>query len=389
MEKKDLEIDNMAKKGKYQRVVVKKMPLWKSTLLVILSVILLLTVSAVGFGVLYYKDLLGYVSRAERQEQELSDAELEEILGFVPETLPETEPAETTEAPEETEPRESQWGKTGKIVNIMLVGQAMREQEDSKLSDTMILCTINKETKTLTLTSFLRDTYIKLPNYKNHVCGMQRINVAYNLGWRWAGDLGGMEMLNQLVYESFGVEVDHNVEINFNSFVEIIDLLGGVTVNLSQDEANYLNAANFSQKVTEGENTLPGDIALEYARMRKSSGSDSDIHRAQRQRNLITTIIKRCMSMNLGEIDKLIKQILPMVLTNMSDEDITTLMVELLPLLPELTIQSNQCPAEGTYYGEMVQIAGMDAAVLIPDVEVNRELLMALCEETEEIPGNS
>ena len=379
----------MAKKGKYQRVVVKKKPLWKSTLLVILSVILLLTVSAVGFGVLYYKDLLGYVSRAERQEQELSDAELEEILGFVPETLPEADPAQTTEALEESKPKDSRWGKAGKIVNIMLVGQAMREDEDSKLSDTMILCTINKETKTLTLTSFLRDTYVKLPNYKNHLCGMQRINVAYNLGWRWAGDLGGMEMLNQLIFESFGVEVDHNVEINFNSFVEIIDLLGGVTVNLSLDEANYLNGGDFSQKVTEGENTLPGDIALEYARMRKSSGSDSDIHRASRQRNLITTIIKRCMSMNLGEIDKLIKQILPMVLTNMSDEDITTLMVELLPLLPELTIQSNQCPAEGTYYGDMVQIAGMDAAVLIPDVEANREMLMAICEENEEIPGNS
>lgn len=371
----------MAKKGKYQKV--KKGSVLKKIILIPLLVVLLLVGSVAVFGAAYYKNLLGYVSRAERQEQELSDEQLEEILGFVPETLGETEaPVETTEAEEAARPEDSQWGKTGKIVNIMLVGQAMRENEDSKLSDTMILCTVNKETKTLTLTSFLRDTYLKLPNYKNHVCGMQRINVAYNLGWRWAGDLGGMEMLDQLIYESFGVEVDHNVEINFNSFVDIIDHLGGVSVDLTADEADYLNGGDFSMKVYEGMNKLPGDLCLEYARMRKSNGSDSDIHRAARQRKLITTIIRQCMEMNLSEIDKLVKEILPMVLTDMSDEDITTLMVELLPLLPELTIQSNQCPAEGTYYGEMVQIGGMDAAVLKCDLDLNREMLMAICEES-------
>lgn len=375
----------MAKKGKYLRNNAKKPLGWKKVILVILAVLLLLIGGIAAFGAIYYHDLLGYVSRAERQEQELSDEDLEEILGFVPETLSPEEATEPVPETEETKAAESEWGKAGKIVNIMLVGQAMRENEDSKLSDTMILCTVNKETKTLTLTSFLRDMYVQLPNYKNHVCGMQRINVAYNLGWRWAGDLGGMEMLDQLLYENFGVEVDHNVEIDFNSFVQIIDHLGGVTVELNQDEADYINGAGFDQKVQAGTNTLRGDIALEYARMRKSTGSDSDFQRTARQRNLITQIIKRCMSMNLAEIDGLIKEILPMVLTDMSDEDITTLMVELLPLLPELTIVSNQCPAEGTYYGDTVQISGMDAAVLKTDVEANRELLTAICEET--VPG--
>jgi len=348
--------------------------------LILLVKILLLGVSLCAFGIIYYNDLLGYVSRAERFEQELSNEELEDILGFVPETLPEV-PEQTSQTEESTAAEDSRYGKTGKIVNIMLVGQARRENEDSKLSDTMILVTVNKETKTITLTSFLRDMYVKLPNFKNHVCGMQRINVAYNLGWRWAGDLGGMEMLDQLILENFGVEVDHNVEIDFESFKSLIDLMGGVTLELTQTEADYINNVGFQLKA--GSNTLNGEAALEYARMRKSDGSDSDFNRTARQRKLITVLLKRCMTMSFSEINELLKTALPMVLTDMTDDEITTLMVELIPLLPELKIESLQIPAEGTYYGDTVQIGGMDAAVLKCDVEANREVLVKICEESD------
>ena len=367
----------MAKKGKYLQPKVKKPLGWKKIPLIIISVVLLIVCTAAAVGAIYYNDLLGYVQRAQRNEQELSDEQLEAILGYIPETIPEEETVPPTEASQVTEAAQA---KEDPIVNIMIVGQQSREYEEAKLSDTMILCTVNKETKTLTLTSFLRDTYIKLPNYKNHICGMQRINVAYNLGWHWAGDLGGMEMLDMLILENFGVEVDHNVEINFDSFKMIIDHLGGVTVELNQDEVNYINGIYKTQMVHTGSNTLSGEVALEYVRIRKSNGSDSDIHRTARQRNLIIQILKQVTSMSISDIDKLIKEILPMVLTDMEDSEITRLMVELLPLLPELKIVSNQCPAEGTYHGEMVQIGGMDAAVLKCDVAANRKLLMEICE---------
>lgn len=371
----------MAKKGKYLQQKPVKGFRWKKPVVIILAALLLLVGGICVFGVSYYHNLLDYVSRAERQEQELSDEELEKILGFIPETL------ETTSDMDSNSTKPTDQTKTSadsNIVNLMIVGQARRENEDSKLSDTMILCTVNMQTKTLTLTSFLRDTYVKLPNYKNHICGMQRINVAYNLGWRWAGDLGGMEMLDQLILENFGVEVDHNVEIDFESFVKIIDHLGGVTLELTKEEANYLNGDHhgLGRDFTAGENTLNGKEALMYARMRKSSGSDSDIHRTARQRKIITLLVKKIMKMRLSEMDALLKEILPMVLTDMTNDEITSLMLELVPLLPELTIASNQCPAEGTYYGKMVQIGGMDAAVLVPDLDVNREMLMEICEES-------
>ena len=368
----------MANKGKYLQSNRNNVFLWKRIPLILIASVLLIVCIAFAAGAMYYHNILGYIQRAERQEQDLSDGELEAILGFVPETIPTME----TIRGDETVPSVdgSAHAEEDPIVNIMLVGQQMREYEDAKLSDTMILCTVNKQTKTLTLTSFLRDMYVQLPNYRNHICGMQRINVAYNLGWRWAGDLGGMEMLDLLILNNFGVEVDYNVEIDFGSFVQIIDHLGGVTVELSQDEANYINRIYQMNKVQPGSNTLPGDVALEYVRIRKANGSDSDIHRTARQRNFVIQILKQLRSMKITELDKLIKEILPMVLTDMEDSDMTKLMVELLPLLPELNIESNQCPAEGTYYGDWVQIGGMDAAVLKCDVEVNRELLMAICE---------
>ena len=368
----------MANKGKYQKNASVKTGRGKRTVLIILAAVLLILLGLGVFGVYYYNNLLGYVSRAERQEQELSDAELESILGYVPETLEDAAAAEGTNPVSPGQKQETD--EADPIVNVMLVGQARREEEDSKLSDTMILVSINKETKTLTLTSFLRDTYVKLPNYRNHVCGMQRINVAYNLGWRWAGDLGGMEMLDQLILENFGVKVDHNVEIDFNSFRKIIDHIGGVTLEITRDEANYLNGCGLATRFSEGTVTLDGDAALAYARMRKSNGSDSDIHRTARQRKIITLLVQRLMKMNISQIDSLLKDILPMVLTDMSNEEITGLMMELIPLLPELTIVSNQCPSEGTYHGQMVTIGGMDAAVLVPDLEPNRKMMMEIGE---------
>ncbi len=348
-------------------------------ILILLAIIVVLVVAIAGMLVSYYNSMLSLITRPTEVENSLSDEELQEILGFVPETIGGY--VETTAATEETEPKEKGWGKTGKIVNIMLVGQQSREGEDSKLSDTMILCTINKETKTLTLSSFLRDLYIQLPNYKGHICGQQRINVAYNLGWRWAGELGGMEMLDLLIYNNFGVTVDHNIEIDFESFIKIIELIGGVEVEMNADEAKYLNDIYKEEIYKEGTNLITGQASLHYARMRKSSPTDNDFKRTQRQRHLITQLVKKCMTIDAAQLNNMLKTVLPMIITDMSNEDITTYVMELLPLLPELKFESVQIPAEETYWGEIVNIGGYDSGVIKCNVKKNKELLMSIAEE--------
>lgn len=358
----------MAKKGRYLKK--KPKPGWgKKIFLTVVVLLAALIGGGIFAGVTYYNSMLDLVTRPEATEQILSDEQLEQILGFVPEkieTQGEEEIRETTEPEKKVEDN---------IVNIMLIGQQARKNETAKLSDTMILCSINKETKTITLTSFLRDLYVKLPNFQDHICGKNRINVAYNLGWYWAGEKGGMEMLDQLIYENFGVEVDYNVEVGFEAFTNVIDTMGGVEIELTAAEAGHLQLGGA------GTYHLDGEKALGYARIRSI---DNDFNRTARQRNLVTSLINKCKSMSLTELNELLKTLLPMVITDMTNEEITSCALELLPMVVDLKIESNQCPAEGTYWFEMLDIIGVESSVILCDEEENGKRLRAIAEPAAE-----
>ena len=114
------------------------------------------------------------------------------------------------------------------VVNILLIGQDSRTTKGQGRSDSMMLCTFNKVQKTITVTSFMRDMYVQIPGYKNN-----RINVAYMYG--------GMELLNETLEKNFGLHIDGNVEINFKHFAKLIDMVGGIELELSGPEANYIN----------------------------------------------------------------------------------------------------------------------------------------------------
>ncbi len=387
----------MSKGGRYLKTTapVKKKKSASTIVLIVLIVVLVVAILAVGAGILFFNSKLNLITRPDVEIKNPSQEEIDSIMTYVPEDAvvdpsatetteePTTEPTvETTEDPTYYEP-----GKLGKVVNILLVGQAARDVEVGKMSDSMILFTVNKETKQLTLTSFPRDTYVKLPNYVDsggtkHSCGKQRINVNYALGYSWGGTLDAMGMLNQCIYENFGAEVDFNVEINFESFEKIVDLLGGIEIELTEAEADYMT--NYMSEIgipigtfEPGLTKLTGSQALHYARIRKI---DSDMERGNRQKKVITTLINSVKGLSLKELNSLIDEILPMIITNMSNDDITNCILELLPLLPKLTIVSNQCPAEGTYTGQIVDIYGVQSGVIVPNLEKNRELLTAITE---------
>ena len=348
----------VSKGGRFENRKPKKKG--KKILLTILLVLLLLIGAVAGVGIYFYKDMLGKITVVEVEEKTdytMSD-ELLAMMGTEPPTeetqAPTTEPVEETTAPtEETLPKQQD------ILNVLVIGQAYREGESSRLADTMILVTVNKTTKAVTLTSFLRDTYVDLPDYKGHTCGWNRINTNYALGYVWGGTGGAMEMTNLCIKNNFGIEVDYNVEINFDVFPKIIDILGGVRIDVTQEEADYINdmihndGKHWLQELEPGENRLFGETALEYARMRKAKGdSDSDIKRTARQRKMMTAIFEKLASKGPSVIQQMADEILPMVVTNMPTDEITKNLLELIPVIPDMTISSGTCPAEGTYWGE-------------------------------------
>ena len=194
--------------------------------------------------------------------------------------------------------------------------------------------------------------------------------------------------LDQLILEQFGVEVDYNIEIGLDAFETIIDTLGGVDMELSEEEAAYLNKIPESYRnyddCTAGMNHLNGMAAQFYVRMRHATAADNDFNRTARQRKLFSAVIDKCRNMSVLEMHNLMTELLPSVLTDMSNEEILTCAAELLPYAADLSVVSQQIPAEGTYSSKIIEIYDVPSGVLVPNVEKNRQILTAICEESEE-----
>lgn len=247
-------------------------------------------------------------------------------------------------------------GDSDDVVNILLIGQDRREGESRARSDAMILVTINKDTKSIVLTSFLRDLYVQIPGYQSN-----RINASYV----W----GGMDLLNQTLKQNFGIHIDGNVEVDFSQFADIVDLLGGVEIQLRSDEANLINS-EVGSSLAEGLQTLNGVQALTYSRIRKLD-ADGDFSRTQRQRVLIDALIAKVKDSSFLKLLSIVDDVLPMVTTDMTNAEIIGHATALFPMLSKATITSQRIPADGAY--SYASIDGM--SVLLADMDAARQLL--------------
>ena len=324
-----------------------------------------LVVLAAVAGMIYWNRMLNLLGDADETVPTLSYEEEMALLGVTEET----QPTETT-VPEETEPPLPE----KYITNIMLVGQNWREDEQNKLSDTMILCSINRKTKTMTMVSFLRDLYVPLPAYAGHGRGANRINVCYALGSSWKrSSEGGMEMLALCIEENFGIHVDHTIEVSFESFPKIVDGFGGIEVDVTEAEANYMTKEiGYIGDIQPGLQTLDGMETLAYARIRKIDG---DRQRAARQRTVVTALVEKCRNLSLTELHKAAEYVLPCIITDMTNEEITGYILELMPILKDLELRSLTCPVDNetlphSMWGKTIDLYGYESYVL----ECNRSL---------------
>lgn len=331
----------------------------KRWLLVGLGCVLALAAAAVLLVVILTNDLLGQVQRPT-ETPTLSSSEIEDILhgdattGTGPTISQEdidfgTEPTETVAAEE--------------LVNILLIGLDSNGKNGRKNSDVMILCTVNKNAKTLTMTSFLRDIYVEIPGY-----GGNKLNACY--------PLGGMELLDACLEENFGIRVDANIVLDFNSFMKLIDMAGGVNIRLTGEEAAYMNTtgnwdASKYEKwyLKEGENTLTGTQALAYARIRYLG---TDLERTNRQRKVVTALLEKAGDMNPAELYNLAKEGAAALTTDMTDSQILEYIAEFVPMLTDLKVSSQRIPVDDSYSFRDVGSVG-DCVVI--DFDVNRKLL--------------
>ena len=326
--------------------------------LIVLAVLLALILIAAALGYWFIQNKFSKMNVVTLPEDTYVYTEATDEYTRPPETEPEQTEGEATEAAtvETTIPPMS----ADDIINILVVGQASRAGEEANMADTTMLISLNTYTKEVTVFSILRDSFVKLPDYKGHTCGRAKFTVCYNLGYQWGGGTAGaMEMTNICLRDNFGIEVDYNVEVSFDGFIKMIDYLNGVELELTQAEADYLNKDTLYVKRTiePGVQVLQGMEALSYARMRKAEGdSDSDIKRTERQRKLVSSLLEKFRYMSLSELNGWIDELLPMVTTTMKPADVTKLAAKVLPMVVDLKMTGETIPISGTGWGDMVDI---------------------------------
>ncbi len=251
------------------------------------------------------------------------------------------------------------------ITNVLLIGQDRRPGEDRARSDTMILCSMNENTGMITMTSLMRDMYIPIPDH-----GSSRINAAY--AW------GGMPLLDQTIEDNFGVHIDGNVEVDFDGFMSLIDKMGGIEIELTAEEAEYLNTNNTGLvdgvtterwDLVPGVNTLNAQEALAYARTRFIGNSDWE--RTDRQRTVIATMASKLKSLDPVSQASFIYSALGCITTDFSTPKVISLGFTVVANGMTLSEESYRLPLDGTYTSESID--GM--SVLVPDTAANAAYL--------------
>ena len=257
---------------------------------------------------------------------------------------------------------------TSNIKSILLIGQDKQGDQTRQRSDSMILATLDKDQGTISLTSFMRDLYVTIPGYSS-----TRINAAYAYG--------GMELLDETLEENFGVQIDGNVEVDFEVFKVLVDKVGGIDLELTQAEADYICGRDQSVlypqplrtdwDLQEGVNHLDGEQALIHARNR--SIGNSDYRRTERQQDVLKAAFAKIKDLNVLEIGGLIKDVLPLVTTDLSLWDMTGYAMDVMSIGTD-EIQSYRIPEDGSYTPQTID--GMQ--VLVPNLEQNREYLQQI-----------
>lgn len=254
------------------------------------------------------------------------------------------------------------------IYNFMLVGVDSRNMYSYEgRSDSMIVISINKQSKKMVMTSVLRDSYVSIPGHGNN-----KLNAAYALG--------GTSLLCDTIEANYGIKVDNVAVVNFKTVADFVDAVGGVDLYISAEERAQINKNLGEQNrlfgystykdtlggSTVGDVHLNGNQALAYARIRYI---DTDFGRTKRQRTVLSACMEKVQNLSVSELNDLITQFLPKVHTDLSAGQILS-MAPVFIQSKSYTIESISIPENGTW-SDYWTPSGQEA--LAVDFEANKQ----------------
>ena len=308
----------------------------KTPLLIVVLVLLIIVFAGLCvfyFGLKHYLGKTNYVDDSEVTiNYGLLTADEDDVEGF---TEMETLDAEAASvfAKEVNVGQNIDIASDGDVYNILLIGSDTRNGWYGN-SDSMILASINSQTKTIYMTSFMRDLYANIPNV-----GIRKLNSAYAVG-------GGPLL----------------VSVDFSSMANIIDLVGGVDLEVSTQEAGYINMYLDEQCRLQGLNAsdyyvagggithLNGNQAVGFARIRYTSRGNehSDYGRTSRQREILVQLMQKARSLDATTLLAVVNNMLPLITHNIDASTLTTLIAN-APSYINYDIQTDRIPYDGLY----------------------------------------
>ena len=218
------------------------------------------------------------------------------------------------------------------VINIALFGVDSDDGSTGR-SDSIIIATIDTIHKKLKLTSVMRDSYVNISGIGN-----DKINHAYAFG--------GPQLAIKTLNENFDLNIQDFVAVNFDSLPKIIDMLGGVTVYVTEEEVSHISGINSA-----GTYNLTGAQALAYSRIRYATGGD--YVRTERQRTILTKMYEKILSINPTQYTSLLSEGLSMLQTSLDYSKILELGTEVLKM-GVTTLEQERFPLDGYCQGEII-----------------------------------
>ena len=219
------------------------------------------------------------------------------------------------------------------IRNIALLGIDSKGDDLVGRSDSIMILTLDSVHNKIKLTSIMRDSYVNIDGY-----GMDKINHAYAFG--------GAELALKTLNQNFDLNISEVMIVNFDSLVNIIDKIGGVNINITDEELSHISGISSS-----GEKLLNGKQALAYSRIRYAAGGD--YKRTERQRTVINAIFNKLKSTPLTQYPKLVNEFLPYIQTNISKSSLLGLGTEFSGLATK-GIEQERFPRDEQGEGQMI-----------------------------------
>ncbi len=255
------------------------------------------------------------------------------------------------------------------VMNFLLLGVDDYQQGDTGRSDTIMMMSVDTRHEEIKLTSYMRDSYVSIPGYS-----YDKLNHAYAYG--------GPSLTIATLEDNFRVDIDRYIVIDFSKFVTIIDTLGGIDLEITEAEAEVINAESGeddSLALSAGQVHMTGKQARMYSRIRKI---DTDYERTNRQRKVVTAVIEKMRSTDLLTLNGYLADILSMISTDMTKDDVLGLIAN-LPTYLNYNITTMRLPVDDEFYEWTSNVGGW---VLVPYLEENIDILVKYIYGEDNIP---